>query len=88
MDLQVTLLASSLYRMVASQVGHGHQRARAKTLFRKFVHAVGYVRIEEQRIVVRFGRRANNPYLIKAGFADREQPIPWLGNKPLRLVFG
>ena len=87
-DLEVTLLASSLYRMVASQVGHGHQRARAKTLFPKFVHAVGYVRIEEKRIVVRFGRRANNPYLIKAGFADREQPIPWLGNKPLRLVFG
>ena len=87
-DLQITLMASSLYRMVASQVGHGHERARAKTLFRKFVHAVGYVRIDEKRIVVRFNRRANNPYLIKAGFADREQPIPWLGNKPLRLVFG
>ena len=35
---------------------------------------------------MRFGRRANNPYLIKAGFGDTEQPNPQLGNKALRLV--
>ena len=87
-DLQVTLMASSLYRMVAARVGRGHERARAQTLFRKFVDAVAQVVIEEERIVVRFGRRAHNPFLIKAGFGDDEQPIPWLGNKALRLVFG
>ena len=87
-DLQVTLMASSLYRMVAARVGRGHERARAQTLFRKFVDAVAQVVIEEERIVVRFGRRTHNPFLIKAGFGDTEQPIPWLGNKALRLVFG
>ena len=87
-DLQATLLAGSLYRLVATQLGRGHEQARAQTLFRKFVEAVARVQIEEQRIVVRFSRRANNPYLIAAGFADTEQPIPWLGNKALRLEFG
>ena len=87
-DLQVTLMASSLYRMVAARAGRGHERARAQTLFRKFVDAVAQVVIEEKRIVVRFGRRAHNPFLIKAGFGDTEQPIPWLGKKALRLVFG
>ena len=88
LDLQTTLMAASLYRLLAAQLGHGHQQLRSQTLFRKFVEAVARVRIEEQRIVVRFSRRANNPYLIAAGFADTEEPIPWLGNKPLRLEFG
>ena len=87
-DLQATLMAASLYRLVATQLGRGHEQARAQTLFRKFVEAVARVQIEEQRIVVRFSRRANNPYLIAAGFADTEQPMPWLGNKALRLEFG
>ena len=87
-DLQVTLMASSLYRMVAARVGRGHEHARAQTLFRNFVDAVAQVEIGEERIVVRFGRRAHNPLLIEAGFGDSEQPIPWLGNKALRLEFG
>ena len=61
MDLQATLMASSLYRLVAAQVGSGHEQARAQTLFRKFVEAVARVAVEERRIVVRFSRRANNP---------------------------
>ena len=87
-DLQATLMAGGLYRLMATQVGCGYQQARAQTLFRKFGEAVVRVTIEEQRIVVRFSRRANNPYLIEAGFGDSEQPTPWLGNKALRLEFG
>lgn len=77
-DLQVTLMASSLYRI----------RAHAATLFHKFVEAVARVTIEEKRIVVRLHRRAHNPFLIKAGFGDKKQPIPWFENKALLLEFG
>ena len=37
---------------------------------------------------MRFGLLACTAFLIKAGFGKAEQPIPWLGNKALRLVFG
>ena len=87
-DLQVTQMASSLYRLLALKAGGGHERARAPTLFRKFVDAVAQVVISEERIVVRLGRRASNPYLIRAGFAETKQPIPWLENKTLQFVFG
>ncbi|MDE2790552.1 MAG: hypothetical protein OXI81_09045 [Paracoccaceae bacterium] len=38
-------------------------------------------------IVVSLGRRANNPLLIAAGFAETHQPVPWLGNRRRRIRF-
>ena len=86
LNLQITLMASSLYGMVVARVGRGHERAQ--TLFRKFVIEVGQVTIDGGRIVVQGGRRARNSVLIELGFGDREQPLPWLGNKALCLVCG
>ncbi len=86
--LQMALMASSPYRLLAFKAGGGHERAHAPTLFREFMEAVAQVVISEERIVVRLGRRANNPYLIRAGFAEIKQPIPRLGNKTLHFVFG
>ena len=37
---------------------------------------------------VRLGRRAHNPLLIAAGFADGETAIPWLDNRKLQIVIG
>lgn len=87
-DLQVTLMARSFHRLVGTRLRQGHENDRARTLFRKFVQGVATVEIEPQGINVRLGRRANNPAQIQAGSGDGEQPIPWLGNKPMRLIFG
>ena len=57
-DLQFTVMGTTLYRLLARQIGRGHQRQAPKTLFRKLVHAIV---IEEKEITVKFGRRANNP---------------------------
>jgi hypothetical protein len=40
------------------------------------------------RKCVRYQKRAHNPLLIAAGFANTEVSVPWLGDKRLRLVFG
>jgi hypothetical protein len=37
---------------------------------------------------VAFGKRAHNPYLLAAGFADTDTAIPWWGGRRLRLTFG
>jgi len=87
-DLQLTLMASSLYRLLAANIGNGYQTAKSRHIFRDFVDATALVTIDEQNIQIRFQKRAHNPYLIGTGFAKTETVIPWLGEKRLRLVFG
>jgi hypothetical protein len=87
-DLQLTLMASSLYRLLAANIGNGYQTAKSRHIFRDFVDATALVTIDEQNIQIRFQKRAHNPYLIGAGFAKTETVIPWLGEKRLSLVFG
>jgi hypothetical protein len=87
-DLQLTLMASSLYRLLAANIGNGYQTAKSRHIFRDFVDATALVTIDEQNIQIRFQKRAHNPYLIGADFEKTETMIPWLGEKRLRLVFG
>jgi hypothetical protein len=87
-DLQLTLMASSLYRLFAFEVGNGYQSAKSQHIFRDFIDAVAKVTITRKEIFVRFQKRAHNPLLLAAGFDKKDVRIPWLNNKRLRLVFG
>ena len=87
-DLQLTLMASSLYRLLAGRIGRGYERTESRHLFRDFVDATAEVEIKESSIVVRYQKRAHNPLLIAAGFDTTDVAIPWLGRKRLQLVFG
>ena len=87
-DLLLTLMASSLYRLLAGRVGHGYETAKSRHLFRDFVDATAAVTITDAEIQVRFQRRAHNPLLLAAGFDQIDVPIPWLDKKRLRFVFG
>ncbi len=87
LDLQLTLMASALYRILGRRLGRETESARARTLFRKFVNASATVDITPKEIVVTIGRRANNPLLIAAGYAERQQTIPWLDNRQLKIRF-
>jgi hypothetical protein len=87
-DLQLTLMASSLYRLLALRLKNGYQRAHSRHLFRDFIEATAHVMITESEIVVRFQKRAHNPLLMAAGLDQTREPIPWLGNKRLQLILG
>jgi hypothetical protein len=87
-DLLLTLMASSLYRLLAGRVGHGYETAKSRHLFRDFVNATAAVTITDAEIQVRFQRRAHNPLLLAAGFDQTDVAIPWLDKKRLRFVFG
>ena len=84
-DLQLTLLGGTLYRLLGEQIGQGRERERPCTLFRNFVHASAQVIVASDSLTVRFGRRSHNPVLERAGLADETVPLPWLGDLPLRL---
>ena len=86
-DIQLTLMASALYRLLANRAGREMKAAKVQTIFRKPVYASATVEITADEIVVSFGRRANNPLLIAAGYGDIRQKIPWLGDRTLRFRF-
>jgi transposase-like protein len=87
-DLQLTLMASSLYRLLGCRIGRGYEQAKSRHLFRDFVDAIAAVTITETEVQVRYLKRAHNPLLIAAGFATTDTPIPWWGGRRLRLLFG
>jgi hypothetical protein len=87
-DLQLTLMASSLYRLLAGRIGQGYEHTESRNLFQDFVDASAKVTITESEIVVRYQKRAHNPLLVAAGFDTIDTVIPWLGRKRLQLVFG
>jgi hypothetical protein len=87
-DLLLTLMASSLYRLLAGRIGRGYETAKSRHLFRDFIDATTAVTITDQEIQVRFQRRAHNPLLLAAGFGQTDVAIPWLKRKHLRFIFG
>ncbi len=87
-DVQLTLMASSLYRYLSQRIGNGYEAAKSRHLFRDFIDATATIEIDERFIWARFQKRAHNPLLLAAGFDKIETRIPWLGNKRLRFQFG
>ena len=86
-DLQITLMASSLYRLLAEKVGAGYDHAQAKKLFRNLLEVSATVAIEPERVVVTLDKRAHNPFLVQSRLADTPTPMPWFGGKELHLQF-
>jgi hypothetical protein len=86
-DLQLTLMASSLYRLLATRVGSGYSHTQAKKLFRNLLQVSATVVIEADQVLVTLDKRAHNPYLVKSRLADEPTPMPWFGNKQLLLRF-
>lgn len=87
-DLQLTLMASSLYRLLGARIGNGYASAKSRHIFRDFIEAAAHVTIAERDVTVHFGKRAHNPILLAADFEKTDVPIPWWGRRRLRLVFG
>jgi len=84
-DLQLTLMASSLYRLLGTRIGQGYEVAKSRHLFRDFIDATAVIGVTEREVVVRFQRRAHNPLLLATGFGETDVAIPWLGRKHLRF---
>ncbi|MHA1372332.1 MAG: hypothetical protein ACTSRA_21745 [Promethearchaeota archaeon] len=80
LDLQLTLMASSLYRLLGAKLGNRYQNAKSRHLFRDFIDATATLIITQNDILVQFQKRAD--------YQNVDIPIPWLGGKRLQFVFG
>jgi hypothetical protein len=86
-DVQLTLMASSLYRLLGAQVGNGYETAKSRHIFRDLVNGGAQVTVSQPEVTIRMHKRSHNPLLIAAGFPHSHLPIPWLGGKILRFDF-
>lgn len=86
-DVQLTLMASSLYRHLAQRIGQGYESAKSDHVFRDFIDATATLEIDSQAITVHYQRRAHNPLLLAAGFDKIDVRVPWWGRR-LRFVLG
>lgn len=86
-DLQITLMASSLYRLFAARLPTEYRRSHAKTLFNSLLDVGGLVEVTDRDVIVTLDKRARNPYLVSAGFPDHSTKMTWFGGKRLRLQF-
>ena len=86
-DVQLTLMASSLYRYLGQRIGQGYETAKSAHLFDDFIDATATLAIDERTIRVHYQKRAHNPLLLAAGFDQTDVRVPWLG-KQLQFVFG
>jgi len=86
-DLQITLMASSLYRLMATRIGREYERAQAKKLFRNLLDVSATLTITDQQVVVTLDKRAHNPFLVASGLAKQPTLMPWFGNKELVIAF-
>lgn len=84
-DLQITLMASCLYRMMGERVGRGYERAHARQIFQKLLDVPGQIEITSDTVEVRLVKHAHNPLLRASGLMDATIVMPWLKGRRLVL---
>ena len=87
-DVVLTVMASSLYRLLGSPVAEGYETAKSKHIFRDLINATAQVVITESDISIHLQKRAHNPLLIAAGLHNTAISIPWLAHKRLQIGLG
>jgi hypothetical protein len=87
-DLQLTLMGSSLYRLLGAHIGGAYTTTESRHIHRDFIDASARVTITPDSVEVRYGKRAHNPYLLDAGLQETDTAVPWWGNRRLKLAFG
>ena len=54
-DLQCTMMAGTLYRLLALDIVRCHERQCARQLFESFVRSIATIRIQPEQIELRLG---------------------------------
>ena len=84
-DMALLVLASGLYRIMARRM-RGYHDAQARQIFRDIIDMPAHVDITDNRVTVRFHRRAHLPIALASRLVDKDVPVPWWNDRPLRFV--
>ncbi len=67
-DIQLTLIAGLLYRLLGIRVGERKELAETRTLFRELIPKRDKIHLTEKEIIVQYPRRVHNPLLMNAEY--------------------
>jgi len=85
-DLLWTVIADTLYHLFARDL-RGFEKCRAQTIFKHFIDMPGRIEYDGKVFTVKIRKRAATPILLGVEKLNREILVPWLGNKPLRIIW-
>jgi len=85
-DIAITLIANSLYKLLAKKFSL-FANAKPKKIYRNFIEARAKVIIEEDKVIVRFEKKALTPLIMDYAKKENNQRIPWMNNKELVFEF-
>ncbi len=84
-DMALLVVASGLYRLLAQKM-RGYGDAQARQIFRDLIDMPATVAISDDKVLVRFHRRAHLPIVLASGLLDNPVAVPWWGGRPLRFT--
>ena len=85
-DLLYTVIADTIYQLFAKDLKR-FERCRAKTIFKSFINTPGQIEYDGSKFTVKIRKRATTPLLLGVEKLKKEIVVPWLANKPLRIIW-
>lgn len=85
-DLLWTVIADALYHLFTKDL-RGFEKCRAQTIFKHFINMPGRIEYDGKGFTVKIRKRAATPILLSVEKLNREIQVPWLWNKPLRIIW-
>jgi hypothetical protein len=84
-DTTLSVIAGNIYLLARSLKRYEH--ATPETIYEQFIDTTGRIDDTEDGATVTLSRRTYTPVLLQAGFAERDLPIPWWGDRRPRFKF-
>ena len=81
-DLTMTMLAHNIYRLFAIDL-EGYSHNTPMTLFKKFIHNGGDIRVTQDEIIIDLKKKRHLPAVLGAMENFKKIKVPWLSMKTL-----
>jgi len=86
-DLTMSILADTLYRLLASQIP-GFEKSKAEKIYRLFISNYTYFTIDnsiKKTITIKLNKKANLPLLYETDWFEKSTQIPWLNDYNIKF---
>lgn len=85
-DIAMTLIANTLYKILSSKFKL-FEKSKPKTTYRNFVQGRANIFIKQNKVVVKFGKKAFNPMIMDWLSSLPRFKVPWMDNRYLEYSF-
>ena len=85
-DIFWTTVADTIYHRFAQDLPR-YEKARAPTLFRRFINFPGRIEFDGECFTVKIRKRAHTPLILGVEKLNKQVRVPWLNKTPLKIVW-